>query len=287
MDAVWIITCGILIVISCSLLGCFLVLRKIAMIGDAISHAILPGIVIAFLFQNSFNSFYTFLGAIIVGLLTTFLISYINKHGNLQLDASIGTVFTSLFALGAVLIALYAKDIDIDQDCVLYGEIAFITLNMWITEGGTSLGPVAFWQLSLVAVIIVSFVVWGYSYLKITTFDPTFAVTLGISTTLWHYLLMGAVSLATVASFEAVGAILVIAIMIVPPSAAYLLTEKLKTMCFLAVGLGILAVLGGYFLAVYIDSSIAGAIATVSGLIFLVAVGISVWWKRQVVLGFD
>ena len=229
----------------------------------------------------------SFFLAITVGVLTTFLISYIHKKGNLQLDASIGTVFTSLFALGTILIALYAKNLDIDQDCVLYGDITFITLNTWITESGLNLGPIAFWQLSLVAIIIVSFIVWGYPYLKITTFDPTFAVTIGISTTLWHYLLMGVVSLATVASFEAVGAILVIAIMIVPPSAAYLLTEKLKTMCFLSVGLGILSVVGGYFLAVYINSSIAGAIATVSGLIFLVIFCISLWRKKQTVLNLN
>ena len=284
MDAFWIISCGILIVISSGLLGCFLVLRKIAMIGDAISHAILPGIVIAFLFQNSFNSVYTFTGAILVGILTSFLISYVHKQGKLQLDASIGTVFTGLFAFGTVLIALYAKDLDIDQECILYGEIAFIPLDLWITEGGLNLGPKAFWQLSFVAVIIVSFVILGYPYLKITTFDPTFALTLGISTTFWHYLLMAAVSLVTVASFEAVGAILVIAIMIVPPSAAYLLTEKLKTMCLLSIALGSLAVISGYFLAVYIDSSIAGAIATVSGLVFLVAVGVSLGRKRRTVL---
>ncbi len=280
MDSFWIILSGSLIVISCSLLGCFLILRKMAMIGDAISHAILPGIVVAFLVQGGLNSFHTFFGAVLVGLLSTFLISFLNVKGKLQLDASIGTVFTSLFAIGIILIAFYAKNIDIDQECVLYGEIAFIPLDIWITKSGINLGPIAVWQLSIVTLVVIAFVVFGFQYLKITSFDPTFAITLGISTTLWHYLLMGAVSLVTVSAFEAVGAILVIAILVVPPSTAYLLTQNLKHLCLLSITFGVFSVIFGYFLALYINSSIAGSIATVNGLFFALAFIFSLFKNR-------
>ncbi len=266
-----IIATGSIVSITCGLLGCFLVLRKMAMVGDAISHAVLPGIVIAFLLSGSRDSVVMLLGAGIIGIVTTFLIEFFHRRGNLQSDAAIGVTFTWLFALGVILISVFAGEVDLDQDCVLHGEIAYVTLDLWITDSGLILGPRSLYVSGVVLVIVLAFILLGYKELHLTTFDPAFATAIGISTTVWHYLLMGTVSLTTVASFESVGAILVVALLIAPPATAYMLTEKFKTMLWITAGLGIVVSISGYFLAVWIDGSIAGAMSAMAGVLFLLA----------------
>ncbi|MCR9252806.1 MAG: metal ABC transporter permease [bacterium] len=268
MNDLIIIATGSLVAISCGLLGCFLILRKMAMVGDAISHAVLPGIVIAFYISGERDSIVMLIGAGLIGILTTFLIEFLHQKGKLQSDASIGVTFTWLFALGVILISYYGRNVDIDQDCVLHGEIAYVPIDLWITEGGTNLGPRVLYVMSFVTLAIIVFIKIGYRGLFFTTFDASYAAAIGISTVLWHYLLMGFVSLATVASFESVGAILVVAFLIVPPASAYLLTNKLPKMLMLSVVFGVLSATGGYYLAKSLDGSIAGAMATVSGLLF-------------------
>jgi manganese/zinc/iron transport system permease protein len=268
MNDLYIILTAILVSCNCALLGCFLILRKMAMVGDAISHAVLPGIVIAFLISGSRDSVTMLVGAGLIGILTTFLIEFFHKKAKLQTDASIGVTFTWLFAVGVVLISLFAGKVDLDQDCVLYGEIAYVPLDVIIADDGTNLGPRALYVMGSIMVVILLFIILGYKELFLTTFDPAYAGAIGISTTLWHYLLMGAVSATTVASFESVGAILVVALLIAPAAAAYLLTDNFKIMLVVACVVGILASIGGYYLAVWLDGSIAGAIATVSGILF-------------------
>lgn len=271
MDAIYIILAGSLVAITCGLLGCFLILRKMAMVGDAISHAVLPGIVLAFLISGSRDSVIMLLGAGIIGILTTVLIEFFHKKGNLQADASIGVTFTWLFALGVILISVFANEVDLDQDCVLHGEIAYVPLDLWITESGLILGPRVLYVSGFVFLVILGFIILGYKELYLTTFDPAFATAIGISTVLWHYLLMAAVSLTTVASFESVGAILVVALLIAPPATAYLLTESFPKMLFVTALLGIVVSAAGYYLAVLVDGSIAGAMSSVAGLLFLLA----------------
>lgn len=268
MNAFWIILTGSLVAVTCGLLGCFLTLRKMAMVGDAISHAVLPGIVIAFLLSGK-DSLPILIGAASFGLLTTFIIEYLQNTGKLQGDAAIGLTFTFLFAIGVILIAVYADQIDLDQDCVLHGEIAYVPLDTWLTKSGINLGPTPVWILSTVFLLVLAMIIIGYKGLFLTTFDPAYALSIGISTTLWHYLLMGAVSLTTVVSFESVGAVLVVAFLVGPPSIAYLLTDRLPIMLVLSSIAGILAAFGGYFLAVWIDGSIAGAMTVVLGIEFL------------------
>lgn len=271
MDAFYIILTGSFVAITCGLLGCFLILRKMAMVGDAISHAVLPGIVLAFLISGSRDSFVMLLGAGVIGILTTFLIEFFHKKGNLQSDASIGVTFTWLFALGVILISVYAGQVDLDQDCVLHGEIAYVPLDIWITGNGVNMGPRALYVTGLVLLLILIFLLLGYKELHLTTFDPAFASAIGISTVTWHYLLMGAVSLTTVASFESVGAILVVALLIAPPATAYLLTNDFKLMLILTAFLGIIVSSSGYYLAAWIDGSIAGAMSTMAGVFFILA----------------
>jgi manganese/zinc/iron transport system permease protein len=270
MDAFWIITTGFLVAASCGLLGCFLVLRKMAMIGDAISHAVLPGIVLAFLLSGSRETLPMLLGAAATGVFTTWLIEWLHRRAGMQADAAIGLTFTSLFALGIILISVFAGQVDLDQDCVLYGEIAYTPLDLWITGDGRSLGPRPVWILGTLLLVLLIFIRVGYKGLFITTFDPGYAAAVGISTALWHYLLMSSVSLVTVLSFESVGAILVVAFLIIPPATAYLLTDKLPRMLGVTLLLGLVASVGGYYLAVLLNGSIAGAMTVVAGSCFLV-----------------
>jgi manganese/zinc/iron transport system permease protein len=239
-----------------------------ALIGDAISHAVLPGIVIAYLISGSRDSIFMIAGAGTIGLLTTFLIEFLHRKARLQEDASIGVIFTTLFATGVILISYYAENIDLDQDCVLYGEIALVPLDTFILPSGMDIGPRAMWIGCLVFTLILLFIELGYKELFLTTFDPAYAASIGISVTLWHYLLMGLVSFTTVASFEAVGAILVVAFLVAPAATAYLLTDNFTKMLMLSVLVGIIAAIGGYYLAVLMDASIAGGMSTVAGLEF-------------------
>lgn len=272
MNDIYIILTASLVASSCALLGCYLILRKMAMVGDAISHAVLPGIVLAFLISGSRDSFTMLIGAGLIGMLTTFLIEFLHKKARLQTDAAIGVTFTWLFAVGVVLISLYAGKVDLDQDCVLYGEIAYVPLDTIITSGGLNIGPRAIYISGFVLILIIIFISTGYKELFLTTFDPAYASAIGISTALWHYLLMGAVSVTTVASFESVGAILVVALLIAPAATAYLLTDNFKWMLVLACCTGIVASISGYYLAVWVDGSIAGAIAATCGLMVALAV---------------
>lgn len=264
----YIILTASLVSTSCALLGCYLILRKMAMVGDAISHAVLPGIVIAFLISGSRDSVTMLLGAGLIGVITTFLIEFLHKKAKLQTDASIGVTFTWLFAVGVVLISVFAGKVDLDQDCVLYGEIAYVPLDLVIIGNGTIIGPRAFYIVGSILLLIVIFIATGYKELFITTFDPAYASAIGVSTVVWHYLLMGAVSATTVASFEIVGAILVVALLIAPAATAYLLTDNFKLMLVIACAAGVLSSISGYYLAVWVDGSIAGSVATMTGVFF-------------------
>jgi manganese/zinc/iron transport system permease protein len=268
MNDLYIILTASLVATTCALLGCFLILRKMAMVGDAISHAVLPGIVLAFLISGSRDSVTMLIGAGIIGILTTFLIEFFHKKAKLQTDASIGVTFTWLFAVGVVLISLFAGKVDLDQDCVLYGEIAYVPLDVIITADGSNIGPRAPYIMGSILVAIILFITIFYKELFLTTFDPAYAKAIGISTALWHYLLMSAVSATTVASFESVGAILVVALLIAPAATAYLITDNLKLMLIIAAVTGILSSISGYYLAVWLDGSIAGAIAALTGIFF-------------------
>ena len=271
MDAFWIILTGSLVAVTSGLLGCYLILRKMAMVGDAISHSVLPGIVIAYLISGSRDSTVMLIAASITGVFTTFMIEFLNKQGKLQSDAAIGVTFTWLFAIGVILISAYAGKIDLDQDCVLYGEIAYVPLDNWITGAGVNMGPQAVYTIGFVLILVLLFIILGYKELFLTTFDPAFAAAVGMSVTLWHYLLMTMVSITTVASFELVGAILVIAFLIAPPATAYLLTDNFKKMLYITIVMGILTSILGYYLAVYLNGSISGAMSVVSGILFALA----------------
>jgi manganese/zinc/iron transport system permease protein len=259
----WIILTGALVGAACGFLGCFLVLRRLSMLGDAISHAVLPGIVIAFLVSQSRASLPMFLGAVVIGLLTALIVQTLSQ-GGVQGDAAIGVTFTALFSVGVVLISLYAGKVDLDLDCVLYGEIAYTPFDLLLV-GGRSWGPRPVWITGGLLLLNLLVICLLYKQFKICAFDPAMAAAVGINVAAMHYLLMGLVSVTTVGAFESVGAILVVAMLIVPGATAYLLTDRLERMLVLAVAIGAFSSVLGYLIARWLDCSIAGAMSMVCG----------------------
>ena len=261
---------GALVASSCALLGTFLVLRKVAMLGDAISHAVLPGIVIAFLISGDRQPLMMIFGAAGIGILTVFLVGVLKRSRRLKEDASIGVVFPALFSIGVILVSLFAGKIDLDPDCIIFGEILLSHLDR-IVISGTDIGPKAFYVCGPILILNLLLVGTFYKELKITSFDPALAASLGISPVLIHYLLMSQVSITVVGSFESVGAILVVAMLVVPPAAAYLFTHRLWTMILLSVGFGVLSSTLGFFIGWWYNCSMAGSMASASGMIFVLA----------------
>ena len=262
-----ILVTAILVAVPCALLGTFLVLRQMAMMGDAISHAVLPGIVVAFFLSESLGPVTSLVGAGAFGLLAAVLVEALRNTGRVKEDSSIGVVFTALFALGVFLISRFASDVHLDLQHVLFGEIAFSPLNT-LVMGGVSLGPRSFWTLGIVTAVAVLLVGLLYKELKIATFDPGLAAAAGLSPVLVHYLLMGATSVTTVGAFDSVGAVLVVAFLIAPPATAYLLTDALARMLVISVALGVASAVLGYYAAALLDVAIAGMMAVASGLLF-------------------
>lgn len=282
MSDVWILATASLVAITCSMVGVFLILRRMSLLGDAISHSVLLGIVLAFLISGGDSMFAMIIGAVLIGVITAWLSSVLHKLGKLQMDASMGIIFTWFFAMGIILISIYAENVHIDQDSVILGEIAFIpfdTLILW----GMDIGPKAFWMILGVFIINLAIIVMAFERFKAVSFHPVLAVSLGISITFWHYLLMTMVSLTTVASFEAVGAVLVVALLVIPASSAYLWAKSLKGMLWLAAAYAQVSVFLGYGVAVWLDSSIAASIAVMSGVLLFLTIAYLQWQKKSLV----
>ena len=272
-DDIWIILTAFALAIPTSLLGCLLILRKQALISDAIAHSVLPGIILAYLLSKTMNKWSMLLGAAAFGLISTFLIEWLEKKAKLQADAAMGTIFTFLFAVGVILASAYTGQVHIDLECVLYGEIAFTPLNRWITNAGSDMGPIAFWTLTALSVGVIAIVAIGFKAFRLSSFDELYAQTIGMKTGRWHYLLMTMVSITTVLAFESVGAILVLAFFIIPPATAFLIANDLKNMMLYALLFSTISIVIGYGLAIYVNGSITGAIATIMGVVFgLVAI---------------
>lgn len=263
----WILLTGALVGGTCGMMGCFLILRKMAMLADAISHTVLLGLVLAFLISQSLNGGIMLVGAAAAGLFTTYLIQVLNAKG-IQEDASIGVVFTTLFAIGVILISLFAQNVHLDVEHALMGEIAFIP---WDTLTLPMFGEVPKSVVMLTAVLLLDLVVvlLLFKEFKLTSFDPGMAAAMGFPILLLHYVMMTLVSVTTVSAFDSVGAILVVAMLIAPGATAYLWTDRYLKMILLSVIIGVFDSIAGYYAAKWLDVSISGSMAVVAGLVFL------------------
>lgn len=272
----WIVVTGALCAMACALPGCFLVLRKMSMMGDAISHAVLPGLAIAFLVTGDRASLPMFVGAAATGVLTAFFTQWIHRFASVDQGAAMGVVFTTLFAIGLVIIVRAADHVDLDPGCVLYGAIEFTPLDtvrvgMWaVPRAALVNGAVLLVNIAVIALL--------FKELRLSAFDPELAATLGFSPGFLHYLLMTLVAVTTVAAFESVGSIIVIAMLIVPAATAQMLTNRLLPMLLISAVLAAASALLGHLGAIVMppwfgfeSTTSSGMMAFAAGAIFLVA----------------
>lgn len=258
---------AVVVAAACALPGVFLVLRRTAMMSDAISHTVLLGIVLTYFLVQDLASPLLIVGAAATGLLTVWLVELLSGTRLVKEDAAIGLVFPALFSLAVILISRFARGVHLDVDMVLLGELAFAPFDRFILFGFDL--PHALVVMGAILLINLTFILLFYKELKLATFDAGLAATLGFAPALLHYALMGLVSITAVGAFDAVGSILVVALMVTPAAASYLLTDDLRKMMLLSVLIGAGSAIAGYWLARSMDGNIAGAMATMTGVSFL------------------
>lgn len=267
----WIVLMGFLVTLSCGIIGNFLVLRKMSLVGDAISHSVLPGIVLAFLFLGTRDSWAMLVGAMAAGVATTLLIEVIHTRSRIKQDAAIGITFSTLFAIGIILVSLYASRVDLDQDCVLYGEVSLVGNFPMTKVFGVPIAPQPIFVMGLVTMATLVLIGLFYKQLLVSSFDAGLARSLGINPKFVHYALMALLSVIVVSAFESVGAILVVAMLILPASTAYLLTDRLPVMLTLTVFHAALSSFFGLHLGIALNCSVAGAMVVVGFFLFCLA----------------
>ncbi|WP_376790760.1 metal ABC transporter permease [Thermoflexus sp.] len=255
---------------ACALPGAFLILRRMAMVGDAISHTILFGIVATFLIVRDLRSPWLVIGAAGTGVLTALAVDTLRRTGRVKEDAAIGLVFPALFSLGVIGIARGVGNIHLDLDAVLLGELAFTPFDR-LAWGGWDLGPRGAWVMGGLLLLNLILILAFYKELALSTFDPDLATIFGFRPAVLHYLLMGMTALTVVAAFDVAGVVLVVAMLVIPPATASLLTDRLTHMLGLSAFLGVAMALGGYGLAAALDLSIAGSMAVIGGVLFALA----------------
>ena len=253
--------------VSCAILSPFLVLRKLSMVSDAISHSVLLGIVLAFFIVKDVGSPFLIVGAGLFGVITVFAVEFLSGTGMVKNDDAVGIVFPMFFALAVVLITKFARNVHLDTDIVLMGEVIIAPLNR--TEFlGMDL-PKAFVQMGILLIVNLVFIVIFFKELKITTFDKGFAKLAGFSSVALFYALMTLSSLTAVTAFDAVGAILVVSFLITPGATAYLISKDLKIMIAISVGYAVINSSIGYVLSLLMNVSMSGMTASVAGVTFL------------------
>lgn len=252
---------------ACALPGVFMVLRGMALMADAISHVVLLGIVLMFFVTKNLESPWLTVGAAATGMLTVFLVELLSQSGRVKRDAAIGLVFPVLFSIAIMIISRAAANVHLDTDSVLLGELAFAPFNRLVVAG-RDLGPQAAWSMGLVLLANVVLLTVFYKELKLATFDAALAASLGFAPAALHYGLMAVVSVTAVQAFDAVGSILVVALMIAPAAAAWIITDRLSHMLVAAVAVALVGAVSGYWVAHGLDASIAGCMAVMLGVIF-------------------
>ncbi|MEI6257565.1 MAG: metal ABC transporter permease [Planctomycetota bacterium] len=266
----WAIATAAMVAAGCGLVGTLLVVRRMSLVGDAISHAVLPGIVVAVLAGGRLGGVFVLIGAVVAALVTVWLTQFLRDEGGLAEDAGTGVAFTTLFAFGVVLITAVAARIDLDPACVLLGVLELVPFDT-LPIAGLEV-PRAFLTATAVFLLLACGAIATWKLQVFTAFDPSAAAAAGIPVAVVTTGLLAATALATVAGFEAVGAILVVAMLVVPAATAELLTRRLHRMAVLAILLGVVAAAIGYLAAWRFNTSAAGMIAVVLGIQYAVCV---------------
>jgi manganese/iron transport system permease protein len=237
----------------CAVTGSYLIVRRLALLGDAVSRAVMPGLAIAFLLGGNI-----FVGAFIAGVLSTLVIGAIHTNSKIKEDTAMGLVFSSFFAFGIILITKIQADTKVDLMHFLFGNI------LGVTESDL-------WTTFIISVVVMGTIFLLYKELLFHSFDPLGARAVGLPTQVLHLLLMSLIALTTVASMQSVGVVLVIALMVGPGATAYLLTRQLKSMMFLAVAIGAISSIVGLYLSYYLDISSGPAVVVVTSFFFILS----------------
>lgn len=260
---------AVITALACALPGVFVVLRKNSMLIDAISHAVLPGIVVGYFFSRNIDSPLLILGAALAGIIVVVGSEWLTKTGLLVGDASQGLIFPALFSFGVILVTLNFANVHLDTHAVLVGDLNLAAWHQLIING-TSWGPVYLYVMLGVLVINTVFIGYFYSDLKATTFDKQFAQSLGIRVHLLNTAFMFLVSVTVTSAFNAAGAILVIALVVVPPATAYLVSNRLPVMIVLTVVIAVLGAAAGFWIAYVLNAATSAGMSVFYGAVFIV-----------------
>lgn len=265
-NTMWVLVLSALIGIACGVVGNFLILRRMALTGDAISHSVLPGLVVAYAVFHTLESWAMILGAATAGVVAVMLIEFLHRNSRLKADAAMGVAFATLFALGVLLIRHFAGHVHLDVECVLYGHLEMTVLGTMDTPAG----PIPTAVVRMLAICaLVSVAAWlFYKELVITSFDAAMATTMGVKCRWIHHGLMLATSLVVVGAMEAVGAVLVVGMMIIPPATARLLSNRLPAILLLTMVFVLVATLVGRHLGAWLNTPLAASTMVASGLVF-------------------
>jgi len=270
---------GSIIAVACAVLGCYIILRKMAFIGDAMSHALLPGVGVGYLVMNAlfaggFTAGGLLLGALIAALLTSVCISFLSNVGRIAEDTAIGIIYTGLFAAGVVILTRFQQHINIDLNHFFQGDIYGVSwTDLWLSAG--------------VASVVLSIIIIFYRHLTIVSFDPTMAASIGLPTRGIHILLTIMIALVCVAGISMVGVIMIVGLLITPAALAYMLTDRLPRMMFLAALMGVFSVMMGLYFSEWVNASGGGSIMFMGFLLFIVGLilapryGLLAAWMRR------
>lgn len=282
----WTLAIAVLTAVVCSLCGVFLVVKHESMIAEALSHAVLPGILIAFLVFQDRTSPWLIISAGLSGLLMVWVVETIRKTGLVDGDAALGIVFSALFSVGIICANLGLNRVHFDSHCIIDGNLSMAALRPLIVNG-TEIAPYAFVLMATVLVLLMGFIAAFYKELKLMMFDAALAQTFGFRPTLMHLIWLALVSITTVSAFEIAGSILVVALMIAPPATAFLLTRRLGVMLVISSAIGVISSVLGFWLGMGLDIAPTGPIASVAGIMFLLTVffapgqGVLTKWRRR------
>lgn len=264
----WTLLIAVVTAAACALTGTFLVLKREALVAEGLAHAVLPGIVIAFVLTESRTSPLLIVGAAAMGLAMVLLVQAIRRTGIVDRDASLGVVFPALFSVGVLLANAELSGVHFHADCIIDGNLSLSVLDR-VNAFGRDLGPKSLWTMSLALLAVTAFLAIFYKEMTLVTFDPGLASTLGFRPGLMNAAWLALVSFVTVAAFETAGSILVVALMIAPPAAASLWTKNLSLLLAVAVLFAIVASVSGFYTAFALDIAPAGPMATLAGAVFL------------------
>ncbi len=271
---IWMIILAITVALPASLLGVFLILKKMVMVADAISHAVLPGIVVAYLISRELSGWQFVVGSIIAAIISSTGIRWLQRKFNTQEDAAIGTVFTSFFALGVILIALYTgKNTDIDQECVLYGDLETTVLYHTV-RNGFDIGPQAFYTMLPLTILIVLISSVFLPQWRAVLFDSNFVKSIGGKEKRWEWILLLLVSIHSVLCFDSVGVVMVVGLLVLPSSTAIVLVKRLSSALWISAIVSVVSCIVGVLLAIQYNFSVAPIIVTVNAIILALTVTI-------------